>query len=158
MLPLIDDFTFHLFLSLDYPPQERDSSVSHYWIPLFQKQHVSRCLHFETPAGAEILSLRTSLVVQRLRLRASTEGGTGSVPDWGTKIPCALTVDRQMIRLLLLLTKSCPTLQPVDCSLPDSPVLHHLPEFAQIHVHSTGDAVKPSHPLSPSSFAFNLSR
>ena len=29
----------------------------------------------------------TSLVVQWLRLRASIAGGTGSIPDWGTKIP-----------------------------------------------------------------------
>ena len=31
--------------------------------------------------------------------------------------------------------KSCPTLcDPIDCSTPDFPVLHYLPEFAQIHV------------------------
>ena len=31
---------------------------------------------------------------------------------------------------------SRPTLcDPMDCSTPDSPVLHVLPEFAQIHVH-----------------------
>ena len=24
---------------------------------------------------------------------------------------------------------------PIDCSMPGSPVLHRLPEFAQIHVH-----------------------
>ena len=30
----------------------------------------------------------------------------------------------------------CPTLcDPVDCSTSDFPVLHYLPEFAQIHVH-----------------------
>ena len=28
---------------------------------------------------------------------------------------------------------------------------HHLPEFSQVHVHWTGDATQPSHPLSPSS-------
>ena len=27
------------------------------------------------------------------------------------------------------------------CSTPGFPVLHHLPEFAQIHVHRIGDAV-----------------
>ena len=33
-------------------------------------------------------------------------------------------------------TKSCPTLcNPIDCSMPGFPVLHYLPEFAQIHVH-----------------------
>ena len=30
------------------------------------------------------------------------------------------------------------------------PVLQCLPEFAQIHVHSVGDAIQPSHPVSPS--------
>ena len=33
-------------------------------------------------------------------------------------------------------TKLCLTLcGPVDCSSPGSPVLHHLPEFTQTHVH-----------------------
>ena len=32
--------------------------------------------------------------------------------------------------------KLCPTLcDPVDCSIPGLPVLHHLLEFAQTHVH-----------------------
>ena len=35
-----------------------------------------------------------------------------------------------------LVTKSCPTLcDPMDCSTADFPVPHHLPEFAQVHVH-----------------------
>ena len=33
-------------------------------------------------------------------------------------------------------TKSCPTLcDPMNCSMTDFPVPHHLPEFAQAHVH-----------------------
>ena len=48
--------------------------------------------------------------------------------------------------------KLCPTLcDPMDCSMPGSPVLHYLPEFAQIHVHWVGDAFYPSHPLPLSS-------
>jgi len=31
------------------------------------------------------------------------------------------------------------------------PVLHHLPKSAQVHVHCIGDAIQPSHPLTPSS-------
>ena len=31
----------------------------------------------------------TFLAVQWLRLQASTAGGVGSIPDWGTKIPHA---------------------------------------------------------------------
>ena len=47
----------------------------------------------------------------------------------------------------------------MDCSMPGSPVLHYLPEFAQIHVRWVGDAIQPSHPLlPPSPFAFNLSQ
>ena len=34
-----------------------------------------------------------------------------------------------------------------DCSMPGFPVLHHLPEFAQTHVHWFGDSIQPSHPL-----------
>ena len=57
-------------------------------------------------------------------------------------------------------TQLCPTLcDPMDCSTPGFPVLHHLPELAQTHVHRVGDAVQPSHPLlSTSPRAFNLSQ
>ena len=45
--------------------------------------------------------------------------------------------------------KSCPTLcDPMDGNIPGFPVHHLLPEFAQVHAHSIGDAIKPSHPLS----------
>ena len=44
---------------------------------------------------------------------------------------------------------SCPTLcDPMNCSMPDLPVHHQLPEFTQIHVHRVSDAIQPSHPLS----------
>ena len=47
----------------------------------------------------------------------------------------------------------------MDCSMPGFPVLHHLPELAQTHVHWAGDAIQPSHFLSsPSPPAFNLSQ
>ena len=35
--------------------------------------------------------------------------------------------------------------------MPGIPVLHHFPEFVQTHVHWVGDAIQPSHPLSPPS-------
>ena len=38
-------------------------------------------------------------------------------------------------------------------SMPGFPVLHYLPELAQTHVHWVGDAIQPSHPLSPPSLA-----
>ena len=40
------------------------------------------------------------------------------------------------------------SLRPMDCSMPGSLVLHHLPEFAQTHIHWVNDAIQPFHPLS----------
>ena len=46
-------------------------------------------------------------------------------------------------------TQSCATLcNPMDCSMPGLPVLHHISEHAQTHVHWVGDAIQPSRPLS----------
>ena len=45
--------------------------------------------------------------------------------------------------------QSCPTLwDPMNCTMPDLPVHHHLPELTQTHVHRVSDAIQPSHPLS----------
>ena len=57
-------------------------------------------------------------------------------------------------------TQSCLTLcDLVNGTMPGLPVLHYLPDFAQIHVHWVGDAISPSHPSQPSfPFAFNLSQ
>ena len=49
-------------------------------------------------------------------------------------------------------TKSCLTLRDcMGCSTQCFPVLHHLLEFAQVHVHCISDAIQPSQPLLPSS-------
>ena len=46
--------------------------------------------------------------------------------------------------------KLCLTVcEPMDNSTPSFPVFHHLPEFAQIHVHWVDDAIQTSHPLCP---------
>ena len=56
--------------------------------------------------------------------------------------------------------QSCLTLcDPMDCSMPDFSVLHHLPEHTQTRVHWVDDAIQSSHPLSsPSLPTFNLSQ
>ena len=62
---------------------------------------------------------------------------------------------------LLLFSRSVvsESLQPINCSLSGFPVLHHLLELAQTHVHWVSDAIQPLHPLSsPSPPAFNLSQ
>ena len=49
-------------------------------------------------------------------------------------------------------------LLPRGLRMPGFPVLHHLLEVAQTHVHRVSDAIQPSHSLSsPSPPAFNLS-
>ena len=46
-------------------------------------------------------------------------------------------------------TQSCPTLcDPLNCRMPGFPVLQHLLELAQTHVHWVSDAIQPPHPLS----------
>ena len=55
--------------------------------------------------------------------------------------------------------QSCPALcNPMACSTPGLCVPHHFPEFAQVHMHCIGDAIQPSHPLTPSSPSLNLSQ
>ena len=56
--------------------------------------------------------------------------------------------------------KSCSILcNPMNCSTPGFPVLHHLRELAQTHVHLVNDAVQPSLSLlPPSPLALNLSQ
>ena len=62
----------------------------------------------------------------------------------------------QLLSRVRLFVTSC---THMDSSTPGLPVYHHLPEFAQTHVHSVGDAIQPSHPLSsPSPPAFSLSQ
>ena len=70
------------------------------------------------------------------------------------------TIPSRIISVIPFVVRSCPTLcNSMDCSTPGFPVLHCLPEFAQTHVHQVGDAIQPSHPLSPPSLpALNLSQ
>ena len=55
--------------------------------------------------------------------------------------------------------QSCPNLcYPKDCSTPDFPAHHQLPEPTQTHVHRVGDAIQPFHPLLSPSPPSNLSQ
>ena len=69
-----------------------------------------------------------------------------------TSVLCKFAVAVQSLRTVWLCN-------PMDYSMPGFPVLHHLPELAQIHIHWLGDTIQPSHPLtSPSLPAFSLSQ
>ena len=78
--------------------------------------------------------------------------GRNEILLWNRLLSC--------LNQLSSVTQLHPTLcDPMDYSMPGFPVLHHLPELAQTHVHRVGDAIQPSHPLSfPSPPAFNLSQ
>ena len=62
------------------------------------------------------------------------------------------TKQRQHMCVLLLLLLSLSVMSdflwPFE-HMPGFPVLHYLLEYAQTHVHWVGDAIQPSHPLSP---------
>ena len=53
-------------------------------------------------------------------------------------------IEGQLIyTIALLFSHSYPALcNPMDCSMPGFPVLHHLPELAQTHVHWVADAIQ----------------
>ena len=74
---------------------------------------------------------------------------------WPHRMACGILVPCHCCSV----AQSCPTLcDPMNCSMPGLPVHHQLPELAQTHVHRVGDAIQPSHPLSPPSPpALNLS-
>jgi len=82
----------------------------------------------------------------------------------GTWVALVPSASRRCYAAKLLLHCCCPLTKsrltlcdPMDCSTPDFPVPQHLPEFAQVPVHCIGDAIQPSHLVSPSSSAFDLS-
>ena len=68
--------------------------------------------------------------------------------------PCSL-----FIVIFIVVVQSLGPVQqdPMDCSKPGFPVLHHFPEIAQTHVHWVSDDMQTSCPLSfPSPPAFNI--
>ena len=67
--------------------------------------------------------------------------------------PLPLSEHAFIIQLLNCVLTLC---DPMDCSTPGFPLLHHIPKFTQTHVHWVGDAFQTSHPLFPPSLAFNL--
>ena len=74
------------------------------------------------------------------------QGSLCKMPDW---------MKHSSVQSLIHSVTLC---DPMDCSTPGFLVHHQLLEPAQTHVHLVSDAIQPSHPLSPSPPAFNLSQ
>ena len=104
--------------------------------------------------------LISSVFLIRISCHKTTHanGYYGTWPGWAVSIsvlPLSLLHLHFLlwkIRIQFSVAKSCPTLwDPTDCSISGFPVLHHLPELAQTHVHWVSDDIQPPHPLlSPS--------
>ena len=67
--------------------------------------------------------------------------------------------DLAVAAAVVVVVQSLSHVSLMDCSTPGFPVLHHLPELVQTHIHWVSDAIQPSRPLSsPSHPVFNLSK
>ena len=74
-------------------------------------------------------------------------------------VPWSLSLRKTEAIVAQSLSRVLTLCDPMDCSTPCIPILQHLPEFAQTHIHWVSDAIQPSHLLSsPSPPAFNLSQ
>ena len=68
-----------------------------------------------------------------------------------TMMTCCICLRRADEMWSFLLSFSCSVMSvcdPMECNAPGFPILHHLLDFAQTHIHQVGDAIQPSHPLS----------
>ena len=95
----------------------------------------SSILAWEIP-WTEELALRSQRVRYYLvtkQQQRRTKSVTGEIKSWY----------RSVAKLYMTLC------DPMDCSMPGFSILHYLLESAQIHIHWVGDAIEPSHPLSP---------
>ena len=96
----------------------------------------------EAPGGLSALPLRS--VLQAAGAKASQ---AGLLLSWAQ--PDARTTNTSSAWFFVVQSQSLSdSLQPHGLQHPGFPVLNHLPEFAQTHVHRAGDAIQPSHPLS----------
>ena len=89
--------------------------------------------------------------------------GQGLIPGQRTKIMLAIQHSKkQQQQQKLLFSHSLELMsdsfEPMDCSTPGFPVLHHFPKLAETCVLWVGDAIQPSHPPSSPSRAFSLSQ
>ena len=121
-----------------------------------EQQYSPNCRAFlDLPSGKWLL-----WTVSHPRKMHMLKCGPPSETMFGDGVSKAWSATWEESSLLSSVTQSYLTLcNPVDCSMPDFPVHHQLPELAQTHVHQVSDAIQPSQPLSsPSPPAFNPSQ
>ena len=116
-------------------------------------------LEKEIATHSSILAWRIPWIEEPGRLQSTGLQRVGR--DWANSLSLSIYMVKSnpenivtWLSILLLnyiccsVAQSCLTLrEPVDCSTPGFPVLHYLPELAQIHIYWVDDAIQPSHSL-----------
>ena len=123
--------------------------LSYLWLLGYAFNVILRCCSLKTIVLNFKLNLKTnpSILLPSITFLLSIW-----VPCWRSWSQLALKIMHQFSSV----TQSC-LRDPISCSMPGFPVHHQLPKLTQIHVHWVGDAIQPSHLLSPPSPpTFNL--
>ena len=111
----------------------------------------------QEPAGREQVRMSFENNMRVMASSGSPKKGE-SRPRATGQVPVTPSRGR-VVEGVVIRSPSRVSLQPVDCSMPSFSVPHHLPKFAQVHIHCISDIIQPSHHLTPSSpSAFNLSQ
>ena len=78
----------------------------------------------------------SSLGEKKKQNKNKTQSSPKGISLFGSQPNFNLHIGISLIKSCCSIAKSCLTLcDPMDCSIPGSPVFHYLPEFAQTHVH-----------------------
>ena len=98
-----------------------------------------------SPPGSSVHGIFQARILKWVAISASR--GLSWLRDW-TRVSCIAGqfFTTSATQLVVIQSLSCVWLfgMPLDCSMPGSPALHHLPELAQTHLHWVGDAISPS--------------
>ena len=120
-------------LPLPLVPWAEDSRKNNYCVQIKWKFLLFLIFSPFGGARAEILNFPAYLLTDSLAFYDNL---------MGFKIMLSRIVAAQYICCGCSVAQSCPTLcNAMDGSMPGFPVLHYLPEFAQIHVHWVSDAI-----------------
>ena len=81
-----------------------------------------------------------------MQAEVHSKGSCVLLPPCGMLLPSLtlLVMCRSALICCCSVAHMCLTLRdPIDCSTPGFPVLHHFPEFAQTHFHCVNDIIHP---------------